>query len=105
MSSVKKSLEENKDEILKNLPEEFHADFHTAMANAEETVPLTPEEELEAIKAELTANPDVDHDALIPLLESSPTAHRADPPPSAEEQDSAKAEALAKVGELVAPQD
>ena len=101
--SVTKSLEENKAQILENLPEEHHAAFEKELAKAEDPAPPTPEEELEAIKAEMKAHPDVDDAALIPEIEANPLAHRAPAPPSAEEQESAKKAALDKVGELVAP--
>lgn len=37
--NIKKSLEDNKAEILKNLPEEFHADFEKSLNNVEEPAP------------------------------------------------------------------
>ncbi len=49
--SIKKSLEENKAEILKNLPEEFHDDFLKEMADVKEIpepLPLKTVEELVA---------------------------------------------------------
>lgn len=104
MSMIKKSLEENKDEILENLPKEFHADFDAEVKKAAEIKPPSAEEELAAIKAEMKANPDVDDKALIPEIEKNATAHRAPAPPSAEEQEAAKKAALAKVSELVAPE-
>jgi len=58
-----------------------------------------------AIKAEMTANPDCDEAALIAEVEKNPSAHRAEAPPSEEEQKSALKEALGKVSELIAPDD
>ena len=101
--SVMKSLEENRMQILENLPEEHHAAFEEELAGAQDIAAPTPEEELEAIKAEMKAHPDVDDAALIPEVEANPGAHRAPAPPSAEEQEGAKKAALEKVGELVAP--
>jgi len=101
--SVLKSLEENKDQILKDLPEEHHAAFEAELSNAADITAPSAEEELEAIKAELKANPDVDDAALIPEVEASPGAHRAPAQPSAEEQESAMKAALETVSELVAP--
>ncbi len=105
MSEIKKSLEENKDEILKSLPPEFHANFEEELAKAADPAAPSMEEELEAIKAEMKRNPDVDDSALIPEVEAKPSAHRAAAPSSAEEQEAAMKEALKNVGELVAPGD
>ncbi len=85
MSKTKKSLEENKKEILKALPEEWHADLEREIQNAEDAVRLSDEEELEAIKAELTNNPDVQEAEAIADLEKNPTAHKPAPTPSEEE--------------------
>ena len=85
MSEIRKSLEENKDEILKSLPPEFHANFEEELAKAVDPAAPSADEELEAIKAEMTSNPNVDDAALIPEVEANPTAHRAGAPPSAEE--------------------
>ena len=53
----------------------------------------------------MTANPDCDEAALIAEVEKNPSAHRAEAPPSEEEQKSALKEALGKVSELIAPDD
>ena len=75
------------------------------MAKAVDPAAPSADEELEAIKAEMTSNPNVDDAALIPEVEANPTAHRAGAPPSAEEQEAAMKEALKNVAELVAPDD
>ena len=102
--SVMKSLEENKDEILENLPEEMHAAFEEELAKAADTAAPSAEQELEAIKAELKANPDADEAALIPEVEANPAAHRAPTPPSTDEQEAAMKAEMANVGELVGPE-
>ena len=86
MSNVKKSLEENKEEILKALPEEFHADLEKEIEAAEDLPRLSDVEELESIKTELTNNPDIDEAEAIAGLEKNPTAHKPLPPPTEEEQ-------------------
>ena len=64
MNTVKESLEANMTEILANLPEEFHADLKKQVADAPAPqAPLSGAAEVEAIKAELVANPDVDESA------------------------------------------
>ena len=86
MSNIKKSLEDNKEEILKALPKEFHADLEKQIAAAGDTPTLSDAEELEAIKAELTNNPDIDEAEALAGLEKNPTAHKPLPPPTEEEQ-------------------
>lgn len=105
MNAIKESLEANMAEILENLPPELHDDAKKEVAAAADAAPPSAEEELAAIKAEMTANPDIDEATLMAEVEKNPSAHRAEPPPSAEEQEAAKKEALGKVAELTAPDD
>ena len=86
MSKVRESLEENKEEILKALPEEYHADLEREIQNADDAPVLSDDEDLEAIKAELTNNPDIQEAAAIAELEKNPAAHKPPPAPSEEEQ-------------------
>ncbi len=97
MSKIKESLEKNKEEILKALPEEFHADLEKEIEAAKDPAPLSDEEELEAIKKELTDNHDVVEGLAIPQLEKAPTAHKPSPLPSEEEQKKEMEERLKKV--------
>ncbi len=105
MSAIKESLEANKDEILKNLPAELHAELEKEIEAAASVTAPSAEEELAAIKAEMTANPDCNEAELIAEVEKNASAHRAESPPSAEEQEAAMKEALANVAELTAPDD
>jgi len=97
MSKRKKSLEDNKEEILKALPEEFHADLEREIEAAEDPPVLNDEEELEAIKKELTNNPDIDEAEAIAALEKEPTAHKPSPRPTEEEQKKEMEERLREV--------
>jgi len=73
MSRITESLKENKDEILAALPEEFHEEFKKQLEMPILEGPtLSGEAEVEAIKAELVANPSVDeHMAAGELKEIS----------------------------------
>ncbi len=85
MGIVKESLQTNLDEILKNLPEEFHEDCKKQIDTVEEPSPLSEAEEFEAIKAELINNPDVIYETeAIADFEANPTAHKAEAQPSEE---------------------
>ncbi len=70
MSKIQESLKANEAEILSALPKEFHEDFKKQMADAPATeeAPLSGDAEVEAIKAELAANPDVDESAAAAEL-------------------------------------
>ena len=71
MSKIQESLKANESEILAALPKEFHADFKKEMeAPTEEPTPLSGASEVEAIKAELVANPDVDDAAVLEDLKN-----------------------------------
>lgn len=103
MSAIKESLEASKDQILENLPAEFHADFEKEVeAAAGASASVASEDELAAIKAELTAHPDCDESVVG---EIDPAAHRAAAPPTEEEQKAAIKDALGKVSELTAPEE
>ena len=101
MSEIKKSLEENKDAILENLPAELHEAFETELAAAADAPPPGAEDEGAAIQAEAAAHPEVDESLVSDV---DPAAHRADAPPSADEQKSAMKAELEKVGELTEPE-
>tara|TARA_R110000787_G_scaffold12665_4_gene40697 strand:- start:5297 stop:5608 length:312 start_codon:yes stop_codon:yes gene_type:complete len=70
MNKVKESLKDNIEEILKNLPSEFHEDLKSEldkMPDVEEAV-ASIDSQIAAIKAELVANPDVDESAAAAEL-------------------------------------
>jgi len=94
VSKVRESLEANKEEILKALPEEHHAHLEKEIQTAEDAMSLSDEEELGVIKAELINNPDIHEAGAIAELENNPTAHRPAPAPSEEEQEKEMAERL-----------
>jgi hypothetical protein len=89
-------LEANKAEILEALPEEFHADLENEIQNAVDATALSHEEEQEAIKAELTNNPDIQEAEAIADLENNPTAHKPAPAPGEEDQKREMEERLAE---------
>lgn len=70
MNKAKTSLEKSKDEILANLPKEFHDDFLKEIDNMsdEDELGLTGDKAVAAIKAELKANPAVDENAAAAEL-------------------------------------
>lgn len=100
MMKAKNSLEENKEEILANLPKEFHGDFLKSIEEMPETqdTPLQGEAVVAAIKAELVANPDVDESAAAAELKEI-KAPESVAPVSEKELEAQKAEMLAAAKE------
>lgn len=97
MGKVADSLKENMEFIKSALPDGIDLDEDTLPANVEAMLePLGEEEQKQAIVAELTANPDVDHAECIPAFESAPDAHKSPEPASQEELDTAMKEMLAE---------
>ena len=70
MNTEKDSLKENLDEILANLPAQFHEDLKKQVAELPDTAPAAPtsEEQVAAIKAALKENPAVDESAAAAEL-------------------------------------
>ena len=91
MGNIADSIKGNLEHILKELPEEFLEDAKKAAEGAEDTVKLTAEDELAAIKKELADNPYIDESVVG---EIDPAAHQPAPLPTKEEQDAAIAEPL-----------
>lgn len=100
MSKVHESLKANESEILAALPKEFHEDFKKQVAApaAAEEAPLSGEAEIQAIKAELVANPDVDESAAAAELKDIKAPGRIPVPTEAE----SKAEEEALLAEVKA---
>lgn len=97
MNKAQESLEENKAAILAALPEEFHADFEKQMKEAPEADSgLTGEAAVEAIKAELKENPEVDESAAAAEL-TDIAAPEVPAPASEAEVEAEKASLLKEV--------
>jgi len=99
---VKQSLEDNKAEILQNLPEEFHKDFDASLADAAPEPQLSGKAAEDAVIAELKANPDVDDGEWVYQFRKDPQIGQQLPPLSeealAEEESSALKHMLAEHG-------
>ncbi|MFC4990677.1 hypothetical protein [Rubritalea tangerina] len=83
---IKKSLEENQEHILSELPEKFHDAFKAEVAAAPETIDVTQGDTLENITQELNQHPHVDASA-VPTID--PNSHKPAPTPSEAEQKAA----------------
>lgn len=95
-NSVKESLKENTNEILKNLPEEFHANFKAEMENAA-PVPQQSDNELRKIVIEeLKNNPNVDGVVCISAFEADMMFNQAIPQPCKEELELEKQDLLSE---------
>ncbi|WP_034057351.1 hypothetical protein [Lacinutrix jangbogonensis] len=98
MNKVKDSLKENLDEILKNLPSEFHEDAKKELDNMPDVAEAAPSSaaQISAIKAELVANPDVDESAAAAEL-TDIKAPEVSVPATKEETEAEMAALLAEV--------
>jgi len=73
---VKQSLEENKDIILENLPEEFHGDFKASIESAETMKVLSQAEAVKEAEQCMRENPNVLAETrreIMPSLENDQT--------------------------------
>ncbi len=95
MNTAKQSLEQNKAEILAALPEEFQEDFKKELDAMPNTAPapVSSEDEVAAIKAELVANPSVNEKEAAPELKDITAPERL-APQTEEEKKALIAEAL-----------
>jgi len=83
MTEIKKSLEENREHILGELPREFHADFEAEIERHSKPTAAETESDHEKIINELRYHPNIDAEVVG---EFDPEAHKPLPPPSEEEQ-------------------
>lgn len=76
MNNVQQSLQENLEEIKKNLPEEFHADLEKQISDSGDATgtQLSGDAAVAAVKAELEANPEVDNTVAAELTDLAPVA-------------------------------
>ncbi len=96
-NEVKKSLQDNTDEILKNLPDEFHADFKASVESAAPAPKLT-DDEAKAHSAQLMKeNPSIADEECVPLLDEDVLINQAIGQPNDEELEQQKKELLAEI--------
>ena len=91
---IKKSLEENQEYILGELPGKFHEEFKAEMAAAPETLDFEHENLEETIKNELRYHPDIDETVVESICTKSCEPL---PIPSEKEQKLAMEQELEKV--------
>lgn len=95
---VKQSLEENASTILKELPEEFHADFKASI-NEAKPLPVLSEEQAKAEAiACIKENPTISNeDEAIELIKADNTIGQPIPQPSQNELEQQQKASLAEV--------
>ena len=97
MSKIHESLKANEAEILAALPKEFQADFKKELATPPPVqAPLSGDAEIQAIKAELVANPEVNESEAAGELKEISAPGKAAPATEAESA-ALQAELLAEV--------
>lgn len=94
---VKESLEENMDEILKNLPEEFHSDLKASVEAAAPSEKLNAEQAKQQAAELMKENPSINDAECIPLLDSDTALNLAIAQPSGAELEVQKKNMLAEI--------
>ncbi len=94
---VKQSLEDNLDEILENLPKEFHDDMKSSIEAATPTPKLSDEEAKQHAAELMKENPAILDEECIPLLDSDTTLNKPIALPSEEELKLQMEQSLAEI--------
>ena len=96
-NEVKQSLEDNMNEILKALPEEFHADFKASVENAEPSPKLSTDEAKAQAAELMKEDPSIADEECVALLDEDVLINQAIQQPNAEELEMQKKELLAEI--------
>lgn len=94
---VKQSLQDNMDEILANLPDEFHNDFKASVESAELSPRLTVEQAKEQAAELMKENPSIDDSECVPLLEADGLINKPIKQPNDQELELQKQELKAEI--------
>lgn len=94
---VKESLQDNMQEILKNLPDEFHNDFKTSIEKAGPSERLNDDEAKDLASTLMQENPSINDQECIPLLHSDNLINRIIQQPSDAELELQKEQLLAEI--------
>lgn len=94
---VKQSLQDNTQEILKNLPDAFHDDFEKSIDAAAPATKLSDKEAKDLASQLMEEDPSIDHTKCIPLLDSDNLINRMIQQPSDAELEIQKKELLAEI--------
>ena len=94
---VKQSLQDNMQDILKILPDEFHNDFKSSVETASSTVRLSDDEAKELASLLMQEDSSINDQECIPLLHSDNLINRIIQQPSDAELTLQKKQLLAEI--------
>jgi hypothetical protein len=94
---VKQSLEDNEQEILENLPGEFHNDFKASIETAAPTARLNNEEAKDLASLLMQEDPSIDDKECVPLLDSDNLINQVIQQPNDAELELQKEQLLAEI--------
>lgn len=94
---IKESLQENLDQILENLPSEFHSDLKASIDAATPTPRLSTEEAKEQAAQLMKENPDIQDEECIALLDGDNLINQAIQQPKDEELELQKKQSIAEI--------
>jgi hypothetical protein len=96
-NAVKQSLQDNSDEILANLPDEFHNDFKACVQAAMPTEKLTIEQAKEQAAELMKENPSIADKECVALLDSDTLINQPIQQPKNEELELQKQELISEI--------
>ena len=96
-NAVKQSLQDNSDEILANLPNEFHEDFKASIEASAPTINLTIEQAKEQAAELMKEDPSISDEECIALLDSDILINRPIQQPNNEELELQKQELISDI--------
>lgn len=91
-NAIKKSLEENQEHILENLPKEFHDDFKASLDHAAPIAALSEDEAKKQAIELIKEHPEADDEAFKSLVEKADVFISTVEPASQEELDALQKE-------------
>lgn len=94
---VKQSLEDNEQDILKNLPDEFHNDFKASIETAAPATQLSDDEAKGLASLLMQEDPSINDQECVPLLDSDHLINQAIQQPSDAELELQKEQLLAEI--------
>lgn len=94
---VKQSLEDNEQEILKNLPSEFHNDFKASIETAVPSARLNNDEAKDLAALLMQEDPSINDQECVPLLESDNLINQVIQQPNDAELELQKEQLLAEI--------
>lgn len=99
---VKQSLQDNLQDILKNLPDEFHSDLKKSIESASPATRLNNDDAKDLATQLMQENPLIDDLECVPMLDSDSMTNQAIGQPSDAELERQKQQSLVEIQDSLA---